>query len=432
MKKVLLLLLCVAITLPILYAQDETKRVAILETVDKLNNVAYAHKLMLQVNLAMAITNTPGYEAYDRTDLGSIMDEQEFQRTGLVSAEQIKKLGEMTGASYVLVAEAARVDNDNMYITAKILNVETTKMDKIHNVMMGVTPEAILKGCEELASKLLGQLVPSAPPRKKADAPTISHKGEYGGETHQPYVENALGVNMQFVWVEGGSFLMGCTSGDSDEQNVHRVNLDGFYIAQYEVTQAQWEKVMGTNISQQREKANDWWKELTGDNAPFAGVNPNNPMYYVSWTDAMTFCRILSERTGKKFTLPTEAQWEYAARGGNKYENTKYAGSNSIEMVAWFEDNSSGSSQKTGSLRPNILEIYDMSGNVCEWCKDWYYKNYTTNEENNPQGPSSGYRRVIRGGDWFLEATCCRISARQCEASNFRNFNLGFRVVLIP
>ena len=154
MKKFLLVCGLFAMAMVTTFAQ-ETKRVAILETVDKQGNVSYASKLMLRSNLAKAITNTPGYEAYDRTDMDAIMGEQDFQRTGMVSNDQIKRLGEMTGAKYVLVAEAAVVDAHNMYITAKLLDVETARTVMTDNQLMGATAKEIQRGCQLLADKLI-------------------------------------------------------------------------------------------------------------------------------------------------------------------------------------------------------------------------------------------------------------------------------------
>ena len=157
MKKVLLL--CGLFALSMLSVAQETKRVAILETVDKLGNISYAYKLILRSNLAKAITNTPGYEAYDRTDIDAIMGEQDFQRTGNVSADQIKRVGEMTGAKFVLVAEAVLVDAKHMYITAKLLDVESARTEMTDNEMMGVTAKDIQRGCEVLAAKLVKPVV---------------------------------------------------------------------------------------------------------------------------------------------------------------------------------------------------------------------------------------------------------------------------------
>lgn len=152
-----------------LMMQGQVKKVAILETVDREGNVAYAHKLMLRANLAKAVAQAPGYEAYDRTDMDAIMGEQNFQRTGMVSDDQIKRLGEMTGAAYILVAEAVRVDEYNMFITAKILNVETAKTEITDNALMGATPSDIQHGCESLAAKLLGVNMISISPTPQSE-----------------------------------------------------------------------------------------------------------------------------------------------------------------------------------------------------------------------------------------------------------------------
>lgn len=157
----------------LLVSAQETKRVAILETVDRQGNVSYSYKLILRSNLAKAITNTPGYEAYDRTDIDAIMGEQDFQRTGLVSNDQIKRLGEMTGAKYVLVAEAVVIDANNMYVTVKLLNVETARLEMIDDKMMGVTPADIQKGCEALANTLFGR------DHNKSSLKTTSNKNGY-------------------------------------------------------------------------------------------------------------------------------------------------------------------------------------------------------------------------------------------------------------
>ena len=249
----------------------------------------------------------------------------------------------------------------------------------------------------------------------------------YWMNLRRDFTETAYGINMKMIWVEGGDFLMGCTSEQSDcyddEQNVRRVTVDGFYIGMLEVTQSQWEKVMGTSVYQQRDKADTSW--------PMRGVGSDNPMYYVSWEEATEFCRLLSNKTGKTYTLPTEAQWEYAARGGKKNEGTKYAGSNSIDAVAWYRYNSGESTHPCGTKRANALGIYDMSGNVWEWCKDWY-SSYMSYDTNNPTGPSSGSYRVYRGGSWYDGAGYCRVTNRNHYSPGNRGYNLGFRVVCIP
>lgn len=187
MKK-LLFLVCVLMSAMLTFAQ-ETKKVAILEVVDKENKISYANKLILRSNLAKAITNTPGYEAYDRTDMDAILGEQNFQRTGMVSNDQIKRLGEMTGAKFVLVAEAAVVDANTMYITAKLLDVETARTEMTDNQMMGVTAKEIQRGCQLLASNLIKPVVishssqPATKPEKSTKREKSSEKAQNNSST---------------------------------------------------------------------------------------------------------------------------------------------------------------------------------------------------------------------------------------------------------
>lgn len=255
-----------------------------------------------------------------------------------------------------------------------------------------------------------------------------------GGQTAQPqtmsqadFTENASDINMKMVWVEGGQFMMGCTEeqgGDchENEKNVHQVKIDGYWIGMCEVTQSQWKAIIGSSIYQQKSKAG-------GNN--LSGVGPDNPMYYVSWDEAMEFCRLLSQQTGKTYTLPTEAQWEYAARGGHKADGTRYAGSSMVEVVSWYRNNSGNGTNPVAKKRPNGLGLYDMSGNVWEWCKDWYDNDYA-DVSSHQGGPSTGTGRVFRGGSWFDSAECCRVPNRNYFTPSYSSNYIGFRVVCIP
>ncbi len=423
MKKILTFIL-IFISLVSL-ADEEIKRVAILEVVDKENRIDLGQEIVLRAALSRSITNTSGFEGYERVDLEKVFGELNFQRTGAVSDDQIKKIGEMTGAKYVLIAEAAMLGETKMVIVAKILDVETAKLIATDYAVTEVSE--IQTSSDKLAASLLEGK------SSVKSKPTANESASVGKNTsttevmHQNYTETAFGVNMKMIWVEGGDFMMGCTSEqsvcDGDERNVRRVTVDGFYIGMLEVTQSQWEAVVGTNIYTQKNKAN-----LIST----YGVGPDYPMYYVNWDEAMEFCRLLSNRTGKTYTLPTEAQWEYAARGGKKSDGTKYAGSNIIDAVAWYTDNSGSTTHVCGSKRANALGIYDMSGNVWEWCKDWYASSYVSYDTNNPTGPSSGSSRVYRGGGWNFNAFFCRVANRISSAPSSRDYNLGFRVVLLP
>lgn len=240
------------------------------------------------------------------------------------------------------------------------------------------------------------------------------------------------GVKFTMVYVEGGSFMMGCTSEQGDnchdeEKPVHRVTLSDYYIGETEVTQALWKVVMGTTVQQQLEKNDPYWQSLR-----LAGVGDDYPMYNVTWDECTTFVKKLSNMTGCSFRLPTEAEWEYAARGGNKSRGYKYSGSNDAEEVSFHGNPSRGLASCVKSKLPNELGLYDMSGNVFEWCQDWYgdYSNYS---ETNPIGPVTGSSHVMRGGCWFHSEWSSRVTSRHKEEDrhSVRLPFRGLRVVLV-
>ena len=222
---------------------------------------------------------------------------------------------------------------------------------------------------------------------------------------------------IEMVYVEGGTFTMGATSEQGsdaydNEKPAHSVTLSGYYIGKYEVTQELWVAVMGNNPSY-----------FKGDDLPVENV---------SWNDVQEFLRKLNAMTGKRYRLPTEAEWEFAARGGNSSRGYKYSGSNSLGSVAWYYDNSGDSTHAVGTKSPNELGIYDMSGNVYEWCQDWYSDSYYgSSPRNNPRGPNSGSYRVSRGGSWDIGARGCRVSFRVYYTPGYRYSKfLGFRLAL--
>ena len=242
----------------------------------------------------------------------------------------------------------------------------------------------------------------------------------------EDFTETVSGVEIEMIYVKGGTFRMGATEEQGDdaydsEKPVHSVTLSDYYIGKFEVTQGLWEKVMGTTIHEQLIKA---------DYSSTYGVGSDYPMYYVNWEEAQEFCTRLGQLTGKNYALPTEAQWEYAARGGVKSRGYKYSGSNTIGNVAWYRDNSSSSTHPVATKQPNELGLYDMSGNVWEWCSDWH-GSYSSESQSNPTGPSTGSGRVLRGGSWSFNARSCRVSNRLYSYPSSRYFNSGFRVVLL-
>ena len=222
------------------------------------------------------------------------------------------------------------------------------------------------------------------------------------------------GISIEMVKVEAGSFNMGATpemqAPYEVEKPVHRVTLtNNYYIGKYEVTQALWQAVMGSNPS-----------HFKGDDLP---------VEQVSWNDCQDFISKLNAMTGKRFRLPSEAEWEYAARGGKKSRGYQYSGSNTLGDVAWYEGNSGSKTHAVGTKQPNELGIYDMTGNVYEWCQDWY-GSYSSSPQTNPIGAVSGSSRVDRGGSWFFTAKHCRSSYRFNLTPGYRLNFLGLRLVL--
>ncbi len=232
----------------------------------------------------------------------------------------------------------------------------------------------------------------------------------------------------EMVFVKGGTFKMGSISGDKDESPVHSVTLSDYYIAKYEVTVAQYKQFcMETGRRFPSSPKNEWYEEHP--NAAKWVWKDNYPIVNVTWRDAMLYCRWLSKKTGENYTLPTEAQWEYAARGGKKSKRYKYSGSNDSKKVAWYDETTNEKGPKNvGQLSPNELGIFDMSGNAWEWCKDYFGK-YPSTHQHNPTGAEKSPYRVVRGGSWYYVEYLSRLTARDGPEYFYTNFNYGFRVV---
>lgn len=248
-------------------------------------------------------------------------------------------------------------------------------------------------------------------------------------------VKVAEGVEVELVWVEGGTFTMGSNETPKGvkltyalSRPEHRVTVDGYWMGRYEVTQGLWKAVMGSNPS-----------KFVGDSLPVESV---------SWDEAQQFVLLLSQLTGRRFRLPTEAEWEYAARGGNvgtgagkmpavqggvkRAEGFPYAGCgrNGLDDHCWYCVNSGGSTHTVGSLKPNELGLYDMSGNVAEWCQDWV-EAYTEEEQKNPSGPKEGENRVLRGGHYNSTSAACTVYDRGWYLPTGKYELYGLRVLMV-
>ena len=246
-----------------------------------------------------------------------------------------------------------------------------------------------------------------------------------GNITFSPEPEEFTVNDVTFIMmpVEGGAFTMGATAEQGNDANsrelpIHEVTLSTFYIGSTEVTQELWKAVMGNNPSY-----------FQGDQRPVENV---------SWEDCQAFITVLNELTGREFRLPTEAEWEFAARGGNQSMGYKYSGSNDINLVGWYSGNDSWPMLKgTGSYGThyvatrnfNELELFDMSGNVHEWCQDWFGP-YSTDAQTDPTGPTTGANRVYRGGSWYFDEWFCRVSFRNGQTPSYRSYGIGMRLAL--
>lgn len=256
---------------------------------------------------------------------------------------------------------------------------------------------------------------PAMKETKPSEAPALAPKEEPSAHPKPGSVYKDPSTGMEFVFVKGGSYQMGDNFGDGyeGEKPVHEVYVDSFWMGKFEVPQGQWEQVMGGNPSNFK-----------------SGVN--YPVDCVKWDGAQEFIRRLNERTGKGYRLPTEAEWEYAARSGGKEE--KWAGTSSegnLGEYAWYEKNSTRQTSPVGQKRPNGIGLFDMSGNVWEWCEDWYDKDYYSRRvRDNPKGPDSGRLRVVRGGSWPYDPRNVRASNRNGGEPWLPQNNYGFRLVL--
>lgn len=432
-----LLLLAVILLPSTLSAQFfEKQKVVVWEIFDRNNDVKVASstKQQIRASIVDAFVGSRNYEAYE----GNMNDvKSRIRAKGLTEsptniakvARELYKVDYVLFTTLKLLQHSSSYDDYQVHLSSELFSTETQKSERIAYVDMKSDVNEISGACTQLLSSLLQEHITTQSVQRDIQY-SASRTSSYSGSS-QNYVENAnCELNMRMIYVEGGAFTMGATAEQSDEAYddeypTHEVVLSSYYIAECEVTQEQWEKIMGTTVYEQ-----------FGDDCNRRGVGNNYPMFAVNWYDACEFCQKLSSLTGRTYVLPTEAQWEYAARGGNKSQNYKYSGSYIIDAVAWYYNNAPNngpyyhSTQPVKSKRANELGIYDMSGNVWEWCMD-FYAPYSSSKQHNPTC-NRGDRVVLRGGNAQNDARECRVSHRDTGNPNSRYTTRGFRVVCIP
>lgn len=350
-------------------------------------------KKVISSKIVGKIAQSNTLRALERTAdfLKAIQADRDYNTSGEVENNQIAAIGIQLGAQYVAVVDVTEVLR-SMYVSARLIDVESgaivaTSDDYIE--------EKTIQNLVKMAEKVAARLIESVEGSSTSSGNSLSTFGEV-----ETFTVN--GVSFDMVKVDGGEFMMGSYEGANDEQPVHTERVGTFYMGKTEVTQKLWTAVMGSNPSRFR-----------GENLPVENV---------SWFDCQEFVERLSRLTGRIFRLPSEAEWEYASKGGSRSRNYKYSGSNDLYRVGWYNENSSGTTHPVGMKLDNELGIFDMSGNVWEWCSDNYSSSYSS--------PRNSPYRVYRGGSWHNSPELCR-SALRCDGSpGGRHDYLGLRLAL--
>jgi formylglycine-generating enzyme required for sulfatase activity len=375
MKRFVLLVLAVC---SIASLQAAEKRIAVLDVIDNAGTASDPVKACIHKAVCDKIVQ---FRGYDLCNISGIKGAA-ITRSTRIDELQAASLHQTYNIDNVVIISISYRADANIMLYATLVELPSGMTLSTATTTSESSMFPLIGASQDLADKLL-----------------LPHK----------FTETSARVNMQMVLIGGNTFQMGLDDAPTEgEKPAHTVTLDDYYIGATEVTQGQWRAVMGNNPSQFR-----------GDNLPVDGV---------TWEEAQLFCEKLSELSGRYYTLPTEAQWEYAASGGSQ---TLYSGGVNIDEVAWYGANSGRRTHPVALKLPNAFGIYDMSGNIWEWCSDWYAP-YDIADQINPTGPQFGTERVLRGGSWIIEAEHCRITYRNANVPTARDYNYGFRVVCLP
>jgi formylglycine-generating enzyme required for sulfatase activity len=366
-------------------------------------NTPLTHARELTSFLVSEITKLKKYEVYSQDNVRTLAGwSAERMKLGCTDTKCLVALGQMDIAK-LISGSVGKIGN--RYTIS--LNLFDTQNARAENAISEVcqTEDELIELIQVSVRKLLGEPLEAPARIEKPASPARAAPGEY----REPV------TGMEFVLVKDGCYEMGDTfgDGDRDEKPVHDVCVSDFYLGKHEVTQGQWKKVMGSNPSSFKD-------------------SDDHPVESVSWNEVQEFIRRLNQMSGKSYRLPTEAEWEFAARSGGKRE--KWAGTSNeskLREYAWFSGNSGNRTHPVGQKRPNGLGLYDMSGNVWEWVADWYDENYYNNSpKNNPTGAYSGTAKVLRGGSWYSGPWGVRATARSGGVPARRYGGIGFRLGL--
>lgn len=356
---------------------DDARKVAVYIMQSESNDI----NRILGDKLAEAFSNSQRYIAIERTNdfLSQLNKEVHYQQTGMVDDNELSRLGVQFGVDYVCVAKISEIFGEQ-FISTRLIDVKTAEVANIFDINGSLTN---MQECINIANSIGLEL----------------SKGSISMQRKE--VVDDFKMKKDFVFIKGGTYTLKRNKSTNDQKSNIKITLPDYHICKYEVTQAQYYAIMGINPSY-----------FKGDNLP---------VEMVSWYDCQEFVKKLNELTSMNFALPTEYQWEFAALGGDKSKGYLFAGGNNVLSIGWTDNNSNNHTHIVGQKLPNELGLYDMTGNVWEWCLDAYNENDTQIDETD---------RIIRGGSWFSVSN--EVLSRCSAYIDQKNFHVGFRLVLIP
>lgn len=431
-KSVILFVVMMVLVILVLPAQTKPMITVLPFTANKDSGVSKADAAALSVIFEVTLINTGEYQVLEQTQIAAILETQAFSLSGCVDESCAVEIGKLLSADTIIIGSLNKIAS-RYILTTKMVSVELGE----------IVGGDIFQGnnLEEIIDQLIAKI---------SDTPgssTNSKSSLFGGKSADPG---------ELLFIEGGTFQMGSLEGDSDEILVHDVSVNGFTINKYETTVGEFREFI--NASGYKTTAetsggayvfldSNWQKKSDADwENPYFNQNENSPVSCVSWYDAINYCNWLSEKEGltaayqingnnvnwnknaNGYRLPTEAEWEFAAGGGTENKGYSYSGSNTLGYVAWIKNNSLNETHPPGEKGGNELGLFDMSGNVLEWCWD-LYGDYPSIEQDNPTGAEKGIARIYRGGSWSNNDFFCRITNRTRVAPDRAYANLGFRLV---
>jgi formylglycine-generating enzyme len=367
------------------------------------------------------IVRSGKFKVMDRANMDRILREQAFQMSGTVQKDRMVEAGQMLGVGKIVIGSIGIVGRTYM-ISLSLVNIESGETERVEEDTCKCELDELIESVKRATGKLITGgpapaplAAPAQPAPPIANLPAVSVPEPALVTPPAPsgvhFKDSIAGI--EFILIKGGCFRMGDEEGDREERPVHEVCVDDFYIGRFEVTQGQWKAIKGRNSS----------KNKTGDLYPAEDM---------SWNDVQDFLQDLNKKSGRNFRLPTEAEWEFAAREGGRKE--KWSGTNNesdVNNFAWNDGNSKGDHHPVGQKRPNAYGLYDMTGNVAEWVGDWFDRSYyEESPRNNPSGPGRGGDRVYRGGSYKDKPRDARTTKREKKSNRKGDRTLGFRLAL--